>query len=875
MKINLRSITAALLIYFVATNAAYAQTTNVSLNTGWEFHEFNGNKKQLAEWHTATVPGLVHTDLLAHQLIPDPFYRDNEKQVQWVENTEWEYRKSVNATQALLQHQHIELVFKGLNTLADVYLNSHLLLKADNMFREWRIDVKPYLKPGDNKLSIVFHRLKPEIARLKKVHPEEQDGADTTNEIAKAFTEKLIQGSYVRKAAYEGGWDWGPSLVTCGVWQPVYLQTWEDAKISDLGIIQTDITQQAANINVQIEVMAAAKSSAVLKIAYGKNKVNIQQINYPVSLHKGINIINYPVNIASPELWYPHGYGAQPKYHFSATLVSAGRAADSRTVQTGLRSVKLNTAKDSSGRKFEFIVNGIPVFAKGANIIPFDHFPTRVTTQRYKHYLDAVINANMNMVRLWGGGYYENEAFYNLCDDLGIMVWQDFMFANATPPAFLRDNVEKEVEYQVRRLRNHPSIAVWGGNNEISMNVEPSVAVIPDMFKPLMEKMKPSSPKIYTNYAMTFYGLVPNIVKELSPEASYTPSSPTANFEKQTATYTSGDRHNYEVWWNNKSIEEQAGYKDRFVSETGIQGFPDVATINEFTMPEDRTVTSPVMNSHQKNFVVNGNTVIAKIVKTEFHEPADFASFVYLSQLTQAESLKIYAEAMRRRKPFSMGFLFWQLNDTWPVISWAGIDYNSRPKAAMYYARRFFSPVLVSPVDIGNAVNVFVVSDLTVDQPVSIEWKLMDLSGKILKSDKMSYTAKALSSAVALTLPKEELNAAGYNADHSFLSFKVIRNNSEVLSANNLYFQKPKDLHFPEAAILSDLSVKGDHYVLKLSCPVLASKVDVSFGMEAAQLSDNYVDIIPGEPEYITVKSAASLEQLKKALTLKSINKIK
>jgi beta-mannosidase len=868
---NIRKAAMAFILFCLGFNlAAVAQTAKISINDGWEFHEYKGSTPNMGEWRNATVPGLIHTDLLAHQLIPDPFYRDNEKKVKWVENSEWEYRKTITAGEAMLKHKNIELVFEGLNTLADVYLNGKDILKTDNMFREWRVDIKPFLKPGNNTLSIVFHRIKPEIDRLDKKYPENQSGLDTSNALVKSFAAGLKQGSYIRKAAYEKGWDWGPSMITCGIWRPAYIQTWDNQKISDFGIVQNDVSKDAAHINAAVQVYSMVKTDAVLKLAYSFSGKKTQ-VSYPTTLHVGVNEISYPLTIPAPALWYPHGYGPQNLYQFKASVITNNKIADVAATRSGLRSVRLNTDTDGHGRKFEFVVNGIPVFAKGANVIPFDHFPTRVTTQKYRHFLEAAVNANMNMVRLWGGGYYETDEFYNLCDEMGIMVWQDFMFANAIPPAFLRDNVAKEADHQVRRLRNHPCIALWCGNNEILITMETDLGAIPDVFKPYLELLVPKTPPAYIGYMTYFNDLIPNIVKGLSPEMSYTSSSPTANFEPQGPNYDSGDRHNYDVWWNNKPIEDQATYKSRFVSETGIQGFPDMATIEDFTLPDDRTVKSPVMNAHQKNNILNGNTVIAKIIKTEYNEPADFASFVYTSQLLQAESLKIYAESMRRRRPYSMGFLYWQLNDSWPVISWATMDSYGRPKASLYFAKHFFAPLLVSPIQEDGKINVYVVSDLTTASTATLQVRLMDFSGKILFDKKIDTEIKPLSSSVAAIISQKELDDAGYDPSKCFISVKLMKG-GETLSSNSLFFKRPKDLNFPKATVQSSLVKKVDHYELTLSSPVLARAVAVSFGKEDAELSDNYVDVLPGETVVVMVKSKASLGQLQSAMKVMALN---
>jgi len=307
MKKILQTIIACILF----SSAASAQTQKISLESGWEFHEYNGSKPELAEWRSATVPGLIHTDLLAHQLIPDPFYRDNEKKVQWVSGSEWEYRKTINADAALLKHKHVDLVFDGLNTVADVLVNGKLILHTDNMFREWRTDIKPYLKSGNNTLTIVFHRVKDEIARLEKAYPEEAD----TSTMAKMLA--AGNRAYVRKAAYEGGWDWGPSMVTCGIWRPVYLQCWEDEHMMDIGIAQPDITKQAAHISVNVRVFSTSNTTAALKINYSQTGAG-KSFTYPVTLHTGVNDISYPIDIANPKLWYPNGYGKQDMYYFEA-----------------------------------------------------------------------------------------------------------------------------------------------------------------------------------------------------------------------------------------------------------------------------------------------------------------------------------------------------------------------------------------------------------------------------------------------------------------------------------------------------------------------------------------------------------------------------
>jgi len=417
---------------------------------------------------------------------------------------------------------------------------------------------------------------------------------------------------------------------------------------------------------------------------------------------------------------------------------------------------------------------------------------------------------------------------------------------------------------------------VWCGNNEISIFLEdPDPEFIPDAFKALFAKLAAGrTAKTYINYLEIFGYFIPGVVNMITPEIPYTSSSPTSDFERQSPNFISGDRHNYNVWWNNKPIEDQANYKDRFVSETGIQGFPDMATIDAFTEPGDRSATSPIMNAHQKNAMVNGNTVIEKISKTEYKAPADFATSDYLGQLVQGESLKIYSEAMRRRRPFSMGFLYWQLNDSWPVVSWATMDYYGRPKAAMYLAKHFFEPVLVSPHEEDGKINIYVVSDRTLDEKASLQVRLMDFDGKVLWSKKIDHKVKALSSEIALSISKDELTGANYDPEKTFISAKLVNEKGETVSSNDLYFKRPKDLKYSKSSIQTDLTKQGDHYVLKLNSSALAPRVEITFGDEEVSLSDNYIDVLPNEPVSISIKSPATLEQLKKILKIKSLDQL-
>ncbi|HKV40817.1 MAG TPA: glycoside hydrolase family 2 protein [Blastocatellia bacterium] len=834
----------------LSSRAEPAGRQSIPLNTGWEFHQRvdDPNAKE-AQWRPAEVPGAVHTDLLRNGIIPDPFYRENEARLQWIENADWEYRGRIDATPEMLARRNVELVFEGLDAYAEVYVNAKLVLTADNMFRQWRVDLKPYLKPGANELLVVFPsviKAAAKIAAMDKWHLPTQ----------------VEDKTYIRKAAYEYGWDWGPRFVTCGIWRPVRLELWDDARISDLHIRQRDVAPEVARLTVTVEVTAAVQTSAKVILEYG-HEGKKQELSRIVELHAGINNIDMPVEIAQPDLWYPAGYGAQPMYQFDARLESGGRLEDERTASTGIRSVVLRREVDRWGRSFEFVVNGIPVFAKGANLIPFDSFPARVTTQRYRQILQAARDANMNMVRAWGGGYYETDEFYRLCDELGIMVWQEFMFGNDWQPGTysFKLNVAKEAQDQLRRLRNHPCIVLWCGNNETEAAFE---------WKDRGKLPAEIRRHMWQDYVSVFSGLLARAVERLSPETPYWPSSPSADFEDTSPSYQSGDMHNWDVWHGRVPFRDYEKSNPRFMSEYGFQSFPEMRTIESFTIPEDRTgITSPVMLAHQKNAA--GNAIIHDYMLRDYPEPKDFASFLYASQVLQAEGIKIGAEHLRRNRPRSMGSLYWQLNDCWPVASWSSLDYDGRWKALHYYARRFYNDLLVSPHQENGNLAVYVVSDKTTATAADLRVRIMTVEGKVLSDRTQSVEIPPLSSKIYAQLPVDGiLKGEGADPGTTFAVTDLIVGGKEA-SSNLMFFVETKNVRLPHANIHTQLSRAGDSYRLRLTSDVLARSVYVSFTNVEPKLSDNYFDLLPGKAVEIEISSTAALKELETQLKVVSL----
>jgi beta-mannosidase len=800
------------------------ENASLSLDEGWKFRRVTPGAND-GEWLPATVPGDVHLDLLANKKIPEPFYRDNETKLQWIENASWQYQLDFDVTPELFARSNVDLVFDGIDAAAQVFVNGERVLDADNMFRLWRVPVKSHLRAGRNRLRIVF--------------PSPVQAADK---------------SYIRKAAYEYGWDWGPRFVTSGIWRPVHLEAWNKVRIADFAIRQRDVSRGVAHLSAEFDIEASVEGDAKLDLHYTDNG-NPAALSSTVYVHKGRNLIEIPIEIEHPRLWYPAGYGEQFLYSFTAQMSTANRMAAERTVKTGLRSIELRRQLDQWGRSFELVVNGIPVFAKGADVIPFDSFPSRVTTADYRRILQSARDANMNMIRHWGGGYYETDEFYSICDELGIMVWQDFMFANNWQPGTyaFKLNVEAEAEDQVRRLRNHPSIVLWCGNNEVEMALD---------WAPRNDVPADVKLQTWQSYLTEFSGLLPRVVARLDPEIPYWPSSPSADYEALSDQFQSGDTHDWTVWHGRVPFSDYELRNWRFVTEYGFQSFPEMRTVESFTQPPDRTgIFTSIMLAHQKNN--EGNSIIQEYIARDYPRPKDFASFLYVSQVLQAEAIKIGAEHFRRNRPRTMGSIFWQLNDCWPVASWSSIDYYGRWKALQYYARRFYAPILVSPHVEDGSLRVYVVSDKTELVPATLHLRLMDFDGKVLMDETRSIDVAPLASNVVLAWPLEKLADVGATAVSRVFAVTDLTANGAELSRNLTYLVPVKQIHLEPAILGVETAGTDGKFTIRVTSSVLARDVYLSSGHLNVNVSDNYFDLLPGETAEIEATSSAPLNELK------------
>jgi beta-mannosidase len=860
-------------VALAAVGAARAsEETSRTISSGWQLRavgDIAAGHDDVKAWHPATVPGVVQTDLLANKLIADPFYQDNEKRLQWISYADWEYQTSFDVDAATMAHERVELVFEGLDTFADVYLNDTKILTADNMFRRWRVDVKSQVKVGANTLRVVLHspitKMLPYVKALPFLLVSPND--------ASAPGEPAVS-PYVRKAPYQFGWDWGPRFVTLGIWQPIHLDTWDAARVDNFHIEQQKIGADNASLNATVAIVASKPVTVTVAFSHHElpSGATVSDGAQTLVLDAGENEVSYAFRVAKPKLWWPLGYGAQNRYAFSAVITSgAGKAKETLAhadVRTGLRTVELRRETDQWGKSFAFYVNGVAVFAKGADVIPFDSFPNRVTPASHRQILQSAADAHMNMVREWGGGYYESDDFYDICDELGIMVWQEFAFGGAMVPGDLpwQQNVQQEAVEQIKRLRAHPSIVLWCGNNE----VETGWFHWGDR-EELRNSISPmQSFRVWQDYIILFADILKSAVNQ-NAGVPYWPSSPSSNFEEPPDNQHNGDMHYWAVWHQQAPAMDYTKQFPRFMSEFGFQSFPEMRTIRSFAEPADFDIHSATMVSHQKNF--GGNDRILTYMLREYREPKNFESYVYLSQVQQAEIIKIGAEHLRRQRPRVMGSLYWQLNDCWPVASWASIDYYGRWKALQYYAKKFYADTIVSPFAHDGKIDVYVVADSLTPQTGTIRTRLMDFSGKVLSEKTSDVQIAAQSSAVAFTLDQKDFLAAAGNANpaKTFLVFDLSVGGKAV-SRNTIFFGAMHDLDLPVAPkVDASIATTADGYAVTLMSPVLARSAFVTFGDRDATFSDNYMDVLPGEPVTINVKSAATLEDLKGAMKVTTL----
>lgn len=862
-----------------ATAAIAGPSSGLVLASDWQFRQLPASPQtqthpEAGEWRAATVPGTVHTDLLAHGLIPDPYVGAPEAGLQWIGLADWEYRTQFDVPADALDDARSDLVFEGLDTFAEVFLNGEKILDADNFFRTWRVPVQGKLRGAGNELRVVLHspinRMLPQVQAM----PHKIAGnypSPYGDEPKDAMT-----ANFVRKPGYHYGWDWGPRYVTAGVWKPVKLQSWDAVRVDDLHVRQDKVGAGRAELSVRIGLDAARAGDYELGLwQTGPDGERKRVAKQRIEVSEGSNTIAVPLRIDRPQRWFPVGYGAQPLYRFDVEVRDGREVLARASERTGLRSVELRTGKDDKGRGFAFVVNGIPVFAKGANYIPFDMFAPRVTEAQLRRVLQSAVDANMNMIRGWGGGYYESDRFYDIADELGLLVWQDFMFGGGMQPGYdpeFRANVVAEARDQVRRLRDHPSIVLWCGNNE-----EEIAWKYWGHGKDLKAADPAFAEKVWNGYVQLFGHDLRKVVEEEAGGIGYWSSSPGNDLAEVANTPAAGDMHYWEVWGN--PAHPPVKYLDitpRFMSEYGLQAWPVQRTIDFFAKRDEQAVDSPVITAHQKFMAGKGNERLLHYVRMEFGEPKDFDDFVYLSQAMQAEGIELAALHHRASRPTTMGSLYWQLNDVWPGASWSGIDWFGRWKALQFHARRFFAPVAVAALRKDGSTTVSLISDRTEPRRGGLRLRVFDLDGRLLRELRTPVALPALAATVALQASDAEL-LAGADPERSVVVFDL-QVEGEPPSRDAVYFAAAKDLAWPDPQLEAELrrepapaQAGGDRYRLDLSSRKFARAVWIDFGDLDGTLQDNALTLVPGETVSLRVDSPASLDDLRKALRLRSL----
>lgn len=827
----------------------------VQLNS-WEFRQSGSNK-----WYPATIPGTIHTDLLDNELIKDPFYRINEDDLQWIDKVNWEYKTTFELQPGLSHDNIISLVFEGLDTYAEVFLNGQLIHKNKNMFVKTAIPLDNKLLQQKNELIVYFKS--PVMAGLSELEKYGLALPADNDQSQKGGLGDNRVSVFTRKAPYHYGWDWGPRLVTSGIWKEVYIVVANTCSIIDLSINQIKLEEKLASLNAEIELDVLKDTPLVIEILAEGKQVAKKEINGTELITKSPSKINIPFKIQNPLLWWPNGHGKQNLYNIEVKILAGTELIDEKSTTLGLRNIRLIRMPDKQGETFYFEVNEKPVFAKGANYIPNDVFLPRVSPEKYEFIISSAAKANMNMLRVWGGGIYESDLFYDLCDKYGIMVWQDFMFACAMYPGsteFL-EQVSIEAEQNIKRLRNHPCIALWCGNNEIEIawaEYEENRGWGWKQRYSLQDRQK-----IWRAYDTIFHNILPGLVEMYSPQIPYWPSSPSAGKGKLAShANTSGDMHYWGVWHGNDPLEKFADYKARFMSEYGFQSFPEFESVKKFSEPTDWDINSEVMKSHQRSYI--GNNRIIEYLAAYYDVPSQFEDLLYLGQILQAEAIKNAIESHRADMPYCMGSLYWQLNDCWPVASWSGIDYYGRWKALHYYARESFKPQIVRTEVKDGKIKIKGISDIKGRQ-VSLKVNLVDFQGLSIWNRNYQVHMPNNSSVTLTEIDLEKIPALKNSS--SALLYVSLVSDSHLIDSDIFYFKRPKELKLPYPDIHIHIREKTDRYELEITSDKLCKNLMLISEGNSYSFSDNYFDLLPGETKVVTVFSTLPYLEFEKKLS--------
>jgi beta-mannosidase len=806
----------------------------------WYFKEFNNADSQ---WLQAKVPGTIHQDLLAHQLIADPYLLNNEQQAQWPAQKEWLYQTTILLTPAMAAYQQIDLVFEGLDTDAEISINGKVIASVNNMFRVWKFNIRKQLKIGNNQLQVKFlSSEKIAASAYEKLQPKIP------------LDERIM----VRKAAYQFGWDWGPRLVTAGICKNVYLHCWDQLKIAHIQYQQLQIDTVMACLNAKVCINSLVEQNVSYQIIDSITKQ--VYASSELKLMKGQQFFNIPFTINKPKLWWCNGLGAPNLLNLTFNLQNKNNQISENT-RIGLRKIELIQQADQKGKSFYFKLNGLSVFMKGANYIPQDNFIPRVSSAQTKTLIHQAKAANFNMLRVWGGGIYESDAFYNACDESGILVWQDFMFACGLVPGddAFANNVKQEIADQLIRLRNHPCIALWCGNNEVAegwsnwgwqkqyhMNAADSI-------------------RIWSDYQKIFHQIIPSVIDSLSDGIAYWPSSPQFGWgRKESLQY--GDIHYWGVWWGEEPFEKYQQKVGRFVSEYGFQSFPSKSTLEKFTNLNERKLNSSTMQAHQKH--PKGFQIIDQQMGLYYQKPSEFDTYTYTSQVLQAEGLKIAIEAHRSAMPYCMGTLYWQFNDCWPVVSWSSSDYYQDKKAAYYFVKKCFATNMLAFKKQQDSLQVCLVSDSLNEMQVQFKFRVMDFTGKkILENNQL---LKVAPQSATMLLNKSIASIVSNHSLQNLVAVASIQKVDGSIIDQYYYFDTVKNLALKKDTIQLQQTRQNNQVAITLLSPTLKKNAQLATNI-SGEFSDNYFDLLPNQTQIIYFKPAQLLPLESIPLTTKFI----
>lgn len=805
-----------------------------TLNGKWQFRKV-GDKL----YKEATVPGCNYLDLMANGDIPDPFIGLNEKDVYWVGETNWEYKKTFEITDEELNCDDILLTCEMLDTICDVFVNNMLAFSARNCFKAYSVSIKERLVNGENEIRILFRSPVNYVKEKYKCCPTPVN-SNGQNGIV-----------HIRKPQCHFGWDWGPVLPCSGITKEISLEFVNDAKIEYLFASQALNDDGTAVISVRADIKAYKDYECSLKVVLPDGS----------TLEKSGTEADF--TITDPELWWTYelsGKAEQPLYEISAAVVSGGKEVDSTSKKIGIRKIELNREKDEYGRNFQFRLNGVPLFIKGTNYIPPDSFITRFTSDKLEYLIDTALFSNINMIRIWGGGYYESDEFYNLCDKKGILVWQDFQFACQAYPFFdndFLDNVKEEVKYNVKRLCHHPSLAVWNGNNEIE-----------DMHMAWVHMQK------YVKWTEKFfYHILEPEIRKYDKNTSYTPGSPVGESHNVGVESDNvGDTHLWGVWHGLKPMNYYRKRMTRFCSEFGFESLPDMKAIEKFAKPSDYSLSSDVFKSHQK--CANGNDKMIYYIASRFNLPKEFKDYVYLSQVTQNECIADATEHWRRNKGRCNGSMYWQFNDCWGVCSWSSLDYYGNYKALQYGAKHFNAPLSISIENTSDYIRVFVLNDLNESKTVDAEYEIFDFENGTLETNKKTLTVSAVKNSVVFDLNVPFI-CSEYDKKRTGIAVRLYEN-SALIQQKTVLFCRENELHLPKAELKTVFEETADGLKVTVSSEKYARLVKVESSKSTLPFSDNFFDLLPGQKKTVTIKNDMSISttELRNSITTYSLSDI-